>query len=206
MTFHSLCEAACKIAKIEFKPENTDEFWVEKTAELLADASASLEPYDAIVVDEGQDFYGTWWLAIEDILKEDGKLVVFCDPQQDIFNAEGLAALEVGDRILSLPVNCRNTQSIASHCEGIISADASSHAKAPKGSPVEVKVLPEDGKRLEYVKELVTNLVKEEGLNPSQIAVLSPWRKQNTCLSETESIARIPVSYTHLTLPTILLV
>ena len=102
MTFHDLCESACVKAKIEFKPENSDEFWVEKTAELLADASSSLEPYDAIVVDEGQDFYGTWWLVIEDLLKEDGRLVVFCDPQQDIFNADGLDALDVGDRVMNL--------------------------------------------------------------------------------------------------------
>ena len=193
-TFHSLCEFACSEANIEYTPENSDEFWVEKTAELLADASNSLQPYDAIVVDEGQDFYGTWWLAIEDILKADGRLVVFCDPQQNIFNADGLDALDVGDRILQLPVNCRNTQSIASHCEGIVSSNASSHAKAPKGSPVEVKVLPDDGKRLDYVKELVTNLIKEEDLSPSQIAILSPWRKENTCLSDIESIARIPLT------------
>ena len=194
MTFHDLCESACAEAKIEFKPENSDEFWVEQTAELLADASSSLEPYDAIIVDEGQDFYGTWWLVIEDLLKDDGRLVVFCDPQQDIFNADGLDALDVGDRIMNLPVNCRNTQSIASHCEGIISANASSHVKAPKGSPVEVKVLPDDGKRLDYVKELVTNLIKEEGLSSSQIAILSPWRKENTCLSDIENIARIPLT------------
>ena len=133
-------------------------------------------------------------MVIEDLLKDDGRLVVFCDPQQDIFNADGLDALDVGDRVMNLPVNCRNTQSIASHCEGIVSANASSHAKAPKGSPVEVKVLPDDGKRLDYIKELVTNLIKEEGLSSSQIAILSPWRKENTCLSDIENIARIPLT------------
>ena len=112
-TFHSLCETACAEAKMEFTPERSDEFWIEKTAELLVDASSSLEHYDAIVVDEGQDFYSTWWLAIEDILEADGRLVVFCDPQQNVFEADGLDALDVGDRILQLPVNCRITQSIA---------------------------------------------------------------------------------------------
>ena len=95
---------------------------------------------------------------------------------------------------MNLPVNCRNTQSIASHCEGIISANALSHVKAPKGSPVELKVLPDDCKWLDYIKELVTNLLKEEGLSPSQIAILSPWRKENTCLSDIENIARIPLT------------
>ena len=193
-TFHSLCETACAEAKMEFTPERSDEFWIEKTAELLVDASSSLEHYDAIVVDEGQDFYSTWWLAIEDILEADGRLVVFCDPQQNVFEADGLDALDVGDRILQLPVNCRNTQSIANYCEGIVSADLTSHAKAPKGSPVEVKVLPDDGKRLDYVKKLITNLIKKEGLNPSQIAILSPWRKGNTCLSDIKNIGRTPIT------------
>jgi len=194
MTFHSLCEYACAEAKIKFTPENNDHFWVEKTAELLADASASLEPYDAIVVDEGQDFYGTWWIVIEDLLKDEGRLIVFCDPQQDIFNAEGLDALEIGDRILNLPVNCRNTQAIDNHCKDILSTNAPSNAKAPQGTPVEIKVLPDDGKRLNLVNKLVTNLIKEEGLNPSQIAILSPWRKENTCIADIKSISRIPLT------------
>ena len=30
-----------------------------------------------------------------------------------------------------------------------------------------------------------------DSLSPSQIAILSPWRKENTCLSDIENIARI---------------
>ena len=194
MTFHEFCESACAQAKINFSPDSSDEFWKEKSAELLADASAAIEPFDAIIVDEGQDFYGTWWLAIEDVLQDNGKLAVFCDPKQNIFGADGLDALEVGDRVMQLPVNCRNTQNIATHCENILSINAKSNAKAPKGVPVEIKILTDKDKRREYIQALVTKLVKTEQFAPSQIAILSPWRKENTCLSEVEKIGRTAIT------------
>jgi len=190
-TFHDFCAHACKIAGKEFAPDGTSEFWKEKTAELLAEASSSLEKYDAIVVDEGQDFREVWWLAIEECLAEDGRIMVFCDPQQDIFGAEGLSAIDVGDRVLKLPMNCRNSQNIAQFCGDIIDIDSNTHEKAPVGVPVKLQIEKKDERRLGIVQELVKKWIESEGLKPSQVAILSPWKKEKTCLAGTEKLGNV---------------
>ena len=153
-----------------------------------------IRPYDAIVVDEGQDFRESWWLAIEDCLAEKGRLMVFCDPQQNIFGADGLDAIDVGDRVLRLPVNCRNTQHIARFCDNIIDIESYSHERAPDGLPVRVDVEKNDENRLKSIESLIAHWIKKEGLRPSQIAILSPWRKDKTCLAEVDRVSRIKLT------------
>jgi len=194
-TFHDFCAQACTEAGVEFDPaEGGQDFWNERSAELLADASHMIKPYDAIVIDEGQDFRETWWLAIEDCLVEKGHMMVFCDPRQDIFGADGLDAIDVGDRVLNLPENCRNTQAIARFCDNIIDITTRSPARSPGGIPVEIKVEKSEEKRLDKVIALVEHWVSKEGLLPSQIAILSPWRRENTCLADVVKLGRTPLT------------
>ncbi|MEE9322554.1 MAG: NERD domain-containing protein [Granulosicoccus sp.] len=189
-TFHDFCARACKEAVITFDPSTGDDFWTDQTPELLAEASHAIQPYDAIVVDEGQDFRETWWLAIEECLVKDGRLMIFCDPQQDIFGADGLDAIDVGDSILELPENCRNTQHIARFCDHITAVETSSPDSAPSGVPVKLQVEASDNKRLARIEELLDGWIKQEGLLPSQIAILSPWRPEKTCLADVEQVGR----------------
>ena len=189
-TFHDFCARACKEASITFDPSAGDDFWTEQTPELLAEASHVIKPYDAIVVDEGQDFRETWWLAIDECLVDDGRLMIFCDPQQDIFCANGLDAIDVGDTILELPENCRNTQNIARFCDSIIAIETRSPGSAPSGIPVELQVETSGEKRLERIRELLDGWIRQEGLSPSQIAILSPWRQEKTCLADVAQVGR----------------
>ena len=163
-TFHDFCACSCRQANISFDVDGSDTFWTETSAELLSQASQVIEPFDAIVVDEGQDFRETWWLAIEDCLAEDARLMVFCDPQQNIFGADGLGAIDVGDRILRLPVNCRNTKRIARFCDDIIDIESQSHERAPDGLPVKLEIESSDDKRVKAVESLTQKWIKDEGL------------------------------------------
>ena len=160
----------------------------------MSQASQVIEPFDAIVVDEGQDFRETWWLAIEDCLAEDARLMVFCDPQQNIFDADGLGAIDVGDRILRLPVNCRNTQRIARFCDDIIDIESKSHERAPDGLPVKLEMESSDNKRVQAVESLIQKWTRDEGLALSQIAILSCWKKDNTILADVEKLGRIKLT------------
>ena len=47
--------------------------------------------FDAIIVDEGQDFADGWWVTLEELLvnPEDGILFVFYDDNQRIFDQRG---------------------------------------------------------------------------------------------------------------------
>ena len=41
--------------------------------------------YDAILLDEGQDFNPLWWKALRLVLKEGGEMVMAADVTQDIY-------------------------------------------------------------------------------------------------------------------------
>lgn len=47
--------------------------------------SYKLECYDAILVDEGQDFNPTWWNCLRALLKPDGEMILAADETQDIY-------------------------------------------------------------------------------------------------------------------------
>lgn len=73
---------------------------------------ASTIGYDAIVVDEGQDFRDTWWLLVDAALKDRGSgwLYVFHDDNQSILPHRGI--LPITRSPFSLSRNCRNAGAI----------------------------------------------------------------------------------------------
>jgi nucleoside phosphorylase len=64
--------------------------------------------YDAVIVDEGQDFRETWWTLVEAALKlpQVGTLYVFLDDNQALLPHRGAPPLERAPYVLSR--NCRN--------------------------------------------------------------------------------------------------
>ena len=44
--------------------------------------------FDAVIVDEGQDFKEDYWISISELVKEDGYFYVFYDPDQNIFKSD----------------------------------------------------------------------------------------------------------------------
>ena len=75
LNFHKLCLDYCRKAEIPFRPpqEKLSEFWNKTAPELLWESLELLQDrFDAVVVDEGQDFIADWWEPIELINKEGG--------------------------------------------------------------------------------------------------------------------------------------
>lgn len=97
-------------------PETTDdhEGWeVRLPAEMTALATALPDGhrFDAVVVDEAQDFSNTWWPALLSALRsEDSGVYVFSDEGQRVFARYGGPPLSLLP--LMLDVNLRNTKQI----------------------------------------------------------------------------------------------
>lgn len=49
------------------------------------DSGNTMPKYDAILVDEGQDFHPSWWRALRLALKDDGEMVLVADKTQNIY-------------------------------------------------------------------------------------------------------------------------
>ncbi|KHL24116.1 hypothetical protein PK98_15650 [Croceibacterium mercuriale] len=52
-------------------------------------ARASVDKFDAVFVDEGQDFLPLWWDALREICKPDGEMVLVADATQDVYGKAG---------------------------------------------------------------------------------------------------------------------
>jgi hypothetical protein len=118
--------------------EKEEGYWESLPAERLEQALNLLKgqgkplEFDALVVDEGQDFQPEWWMVLEELIREtdcDGakakRVAVFYDPLQNLFGrpAKGNGDPALPDQVLenctrlTLRHNCRNTLRIARYIE-----------------------------------------------------------------------------------------
>ena len=94
--------------------------------------------YDALIVDEGQDFRPSWWPVVQRLLSDpqSGHLWVFWDPQQNIFKGEADVAQQLRLPPYQLSINCRNSRPIAEFAYALVGATPKVRADAPRTPPV----------------------------------------------------------------------
>jgi hypothetical protein len=114
-TFHSLCIREARKAAIPVVP-NPDESWWEAFAPdiLLQAIAKNGESFDAIVVDEAQDFAPLWLDTLRLLLRSpaDAPFFVFADLKQDLRQRHSIQEPEY-PFVWELTVNLRNTEPIA---------------------------------------------------------------------------------------------
>ncbi|MEQ8690775.1 MAG: AAA family ATPase [Pseudomonadales bacterium] len=177
-TFHGFCSATSKLAKLAFKPpKGADQqaFWNNDAPEMLLEALELLPNvrYDAIVVDEGQDFKENWWPVIDEALADrpTGTLYVFFDPNQNIY--EGGPPTAIGVSPIRLKYNCRNTTRIAEYSAQFVGAEVRSRVGAPQGAEVQRLQMANNREVLEQLRKTLHQLVVEQEIDPGQIVVLT---------------------------------
>ena len=182
--YHGLADDLCRAAGVPmWERGDTDdpEFWSEVVPVALDEACTRLGPehkFDAIVVDEGQDFQDLWWESLQSVFRDAANKAcyyVFYDPRQNLFVDHPGLPDELGPPYL-LPTNCRNTVRIAAHCASLVGHDNQTRDDAPLGEEPEMvgAATVEDAVRAagKRVRELC--LGNLGGLKPSQVAVLAP--------------------------------
>ncbi len=187
--FHAVCRDVVKRAGLEFNPppidEDGDEFWTKVAPAQMCNALESLpagsfERYDAVIVDEGQDFHQDWWLPVQLLLRDPdhGRLCIFSDPEQTGVYGRG-QALPAPLTSYQLLENCRNTREIATYCGRILDIPFECFPHCPPGTqPVILKAAGDPQERAALVRKVIADFL-EEKFTPSRIAVLSPWKRTN---------------------------
>jgi hypothetical protein len=159
--------------------ELSDRYFIEELPQQVLDRSADMkadEKYEAIVVDEGQDFGDMRVIALLDLLVGGGQWLFFADWHQDVYRAGNSGALgaEVTFRLYH---NCRNTERINSATNQYCSHSISSMPGVPVG------VVPLVARCASYrvMAARAWELARE--LSPDGGAVfLSPYRLANSCV------------------------
>lgn len=178
-TFHQFCRRLARMVGLPFQPPSNEvreqEFWQAKAPELLIEALAKLpdERWDAIVVDEGQDFRELWWHAIQDALHHEGSsLWVFYDPNQDLYGGEAFDDLDL--QRTQLTYNCRNTRPIGRYSCGFVGVEPKFPRRSLDGLEVQSESCADERQMVRFVRHWLHHLIAVEGVASNTVVVLSP--------------------------------
>jgi hypothetical protein len=199
-TFHGLCLEVCKKAGVPLKVRpGDDNFWLYEAPDGLEAAAKKLtgeERFDAVVVDEGQDFPSIWFPALRLLGKtqdDNSPLYWFYDPRQNLYVSPEQTALPA-NMVGPIPLsrNCRNTRRISQWCGKIVHEEFLPFDLTPEGD--KVRELSEASQKdvLKAVHDQVLEWTQRGGrLKPSQIAILTPQDPPDEWRGE---IGTIPLS------------
>jgi DNA helicase IV len=184
-TYHGLVEHLCRKSGVEFRPrakqKGDADFWRDVAPDLLMQACERLDPetkFDAVIVDEGQDFHDLWWTSLDSVFRNPGAkgcYYVFFDPNQNLYVESPAIPGELGPAF-ELPVNCRNTVRIAEHCAELVNQPNKVRDGAPMGdAPEFVRVAAiRDAFKLAGKRVREWCMPNAGGLKHHQVAVLAP--------------------------------
>jgi superfamily I DNA/RNA helicase len=145
-------------------------WWEREAAETLAVAiDATGHRYDALVVDEGQDFTASWLAALQLLLSsDDAPICIFADSLQTLFDRDWGVPPEWP--IFELDINCRNTRKIAARVSALVGQDIPTlGAEGPKPQYVTVR---DEADLLATLPDIVDGLLTDEDFDPEACVVL----------------------------------
>jgi superfamily I DNA and RNA helicase len=127
--------------------------------------------YEAIIVDEAQDFAADFWLGIDMLLADRASsyFYVFFDHNQVLY--ERAAKPPIEDAPFLLTVNCRNTRPIHDAAYRFYSGETTD-APSIEGAPIERLVAGSVEAQANRIAKEVIKLIDEERVAPKEIAVL----------------------------------
>ena len=156
------------------------------------------EKFDAIVIDEAQDFEDKWCDCINFFFRyqEERVIYIFYDDNQSIFQPDSqlpvvnlLASTELRDYVFRLKNNLRNTPSIHGFAVRKTGLGATAVPLETGGiEPVEAD-FADRREALRYVEETLKSLLEEHRIGRSMITLLSNLKYERSLLADRDSIA-----------------
>jgi hypothetical protein len=195
--FHAYAIGLARRAGVEFDipsgggPEAAA-FWDGEVPMILEQAIDVLqsegEPpqFDAVIVDEGQDFSEDWWITVESLTRggAQGEVHAFLDMHQSLRGAKRLPQIDLPARF-DLSVNCRNTRRIATSAARVVGATVRLLPGAPDGEEPGLRRARSQDAQAGLVLQELRQLLGPDRIQPHQIAVLGPAAHGSGSLSRT---------------------
>jgi hypothetical protein len=198
---HALAECVAHAKAREPDPagEPADRF--DALIALLAAESraGTLGAFDAIVIDEGQDFTPPMLDALSALAGPGTRIAFFHDPNQAIYRRADPASIEERfGRPLLLTENLRNSVSITDFLRSLDPARLAGITAPPsvrEGQPVVVAEFAagDQAAQRAAISRIVRHLVDGEGVRHEDIVLLSPFRRDRGCLADIDNVCGIPL-------------
>ena len=140
-------------------------------------AAGKIKPYDAIIIDEAQDFTDEMWEIVKLLVTDDSVFYIFYDPEQNIFGTS-MNLPDFGVPPVMLTVNCRNTKKITEELRKYSSHAIEPVAGMPEGR--EVKTL--EGDCRENLGLLLDKLINHQKVKRESITILGAHNLDHTSI------------------------
>jgi len=194
-SFHELCFEACRRAGIETasarRSAGDGRFLAEVLPALMEEAvlGGGAATYDAVLIDEAQDFREDWLDACRRLVRPEGAFYVFSDDNQNLYGGAKLDA-RFGE-VIPLRDNLRNSRPIFEVCSRFYRGDEL-RCRGPKGPEVRwVEATPDRVARA--VEKQINTLVLNEGVPREDIAVLTGCAVERSPFAGFRHIGEHPV-------------
>jgi Nuclease-related domain/AAA domain len=200
-TFHAYARSLAKRASVPFDvPESGEQsFWdddvpliMEQAIEVLR-TRGQAEEFDAIVVDEAQDFAPDWWVTIESLSRagREGRLYAFLDLNQSLRGTAKLPSVSLTTQF-NLTTNCRNTKTIAQSGASLARLDVRLLPGSPVGEMPAVRRAPSSAAEAGIVLSEVRQLLQQR-IEPKQLALIGPTSYSKGTLSHHPEVDGVPL-------------
>lgn len=195
--FFRFAQKYVRLAKVPGAPKKEPEQkelkkeYFEKLPAYFAEALKLLKGkanrfFDAVIIDEGQDFENSWIDVALKLLADpkNGIIRFFYDPMQVLYKGRNVLG---NKQINELPVmvlkkGYRSTKQILSWIYDQTEMRISCYKDTPEGNPVDVRVYDNPEDQIELLRKEVTRL-KSKGVEPKDILVVSLRSRYNSGLS-----------------------
>lgn len=196
-SFHKLACKYVRAAKVKgfarHEPEEGADMteYYKAAADNLAPAIQELRKkkkqlFDALIIDEGQDFESAWINATLQLLKDPEKGIVrfFYDSHQAIYKGRDFSANKT---ISAMPVmvlkrGYRSTKKILEWVYDNTNIRIPCYDETPTGRPVDVRTYTEPAEQEELLRKEITRL-RKKGVGPEDILVVSLRSRRNSGLA-----------------------
>ncbi len=183
MNFHQLCRVLAERHGVPVPGEETDPrdpLW----AETLSQVAALIGPqFDAVIVDEAQDFAAEWWVPLLELRQPDGYLYVFLDDNQRIY-ASRPQELPVREPPFWLPRNVRFTRQIHEVVLRFYRGELQPEPPPLEGTAPSIR--PGVGVRQEprLLHRVLHEVLGDGRVEPRDVVVLTPAGSKRSVLQE----------------------
>ncbi|TVR68784.1 MAG: hypothetical protein EA415_15660 [Sphaerobacteraceae bacterium] len=173
--------------------ESWDDYFIETLPFAFSNAidDGTIEQrFDAIIVDEGQDFTDMRWLCLQQLLEdpEHGIFYVFFDSEQGIYEQRETIPVRISDIVLNR--NCRNTMQIHEKLIGYYPGDTPPLSSNIPGTVPDVIPAASDTDYPRALGKAFDRIFNQEGIPTSEAVVLTFASEKRSSLKEGQRVGK----------------
>ncbi|MBS4031993.1 MAG: NERD domain-containing protein [Clostridiales bacterium] len=179
-------------------PEQHDQrsrFFNETLPDQAFDYFASLpekDKFDAVIVDEGQDFREEWYACLDSMAKHNCEFYIFADASQSLFDRDSGFLKKLPHSMHRLTRNLRNTEPINNWMSAYLPPNQSLISTLQGGLPVSFFPWQDAAEEKRLIEKEVGRLVSQ-GIKPKRIVILSPNIREKSSLADIQTIKVWPI-------------